>query len=74
MVLTTAFTTALEAAWGYPQRVADVAFSELFRQINGPDYDDQIRWAKKIGVLAGQTEKGTKEEFASKFLAMLTEE
>ena len=52
----TSFETAISQAWGNPKKVADSAFAELFRQPEdmGLDYNDQILYAKKIGILAGQ--------------------
>ena len=67
--LTRVFADKVHSVWGSPEKVADVAFSELFNHPNeiGLDYDDQVSYAKRVGVLAGTMKDSTPEEFIEAF-------
>ncbi len=69
MTVTDTFKQEIRAAWGSPRQVAQKAFDELFRHEDevGLDYDDQVRLALDIGVLAGEMRDKTPEEFTESF-------
>ena len=66
---TTGFAAFIRAAWGNPAKVADVAFGELFRHGDNVclDHDDQVSYAKQIGVLAGGMKDASPETFIAAF-------
>lgn len=48
------FEILISQAWGNPEKVAKIAFGELFEHPDiGLDYDDQVSLAMSIGILAG---------------------
>ncbi|MEK9175731.1 MAG: hypothetical protein AAB795_04070 [Patescibacteria group bacterium] len=67
------FCNEIRNVWGNPYRVADVAFGELFDHSDDIclDYDDQVRYAKKIGVLAGLMKDGSPEGFVKAFTSQV---
>lgn len=68
MELTTTFYEQVREAWGNPRKVADAAFNELFRHDDiGLDHDDQVDYAKKIGLLAGLMKERSLNEFIAAF-------
>lgn len=66
---TAIFCDQVREAWGSPCKVADAAFSELFRHGDdiGLDYDDQIGYTKQVGLLAELMKDGTPDEFIAAF-------
>jgi hypothetical protein len=47
--------------WGDPKKVADAALNELFRSGAELDYDDQVKAAMEIGILAGASHEASVE-------------
>lgn len=66
---TEAFLKEVRQSWGSPAKVADAALSELFRHGDevSLDYDDQVDYAKRVGVLAGVMKDSTSDEFIAAF-------
>ena len=63
------FCDQVRAVWGNPHKVADAAFNELFCHGDdiGLDYDDQVSYAKQVGLLAGLMKDNTPDEFIAAF-------
>lgn len=59
----------IREVWGNSYKVAEVAFRVILRHAGelGGDYDDQIKYAREIGVLAGEMKDKTPDEFIATF-------
>ncbi|MFA6437229.1 MAG: hypothetical protein WC242_03625 [Candidatus Paceibacterota bacterium] len=69
MQLTEGFRREVELHWGNPKKVANVGLSEILEHGDeiSLDYDDQIRYALRIGVLAGETKDQGSSVFIERF-------
>lgn len=77
MEITAIFREQVTEAWGDPLRVADAALNELFRHGDAIDldYDDQVEYAMRVGILVGELKKtGTLENFIQRFEAEILNE
>ena len=63
------FCDEVRSKWGNPYSVAEAALNELFRHGDDIclDHDDQVDFAKKVGVLAGVMKDNTPDEFIAAF-------
>ncbi len=67
------FIQEIREIWGSPSEVAQKAFDELFRIEDvkiSLDYDDQVKYALAIGLLAGETKDYTPVEFIKSFVRL----
>ena len=73
--LSSDFTKKIKDAWGNPEKVADIGFDETFNHENvlGLDYDDEVRNAKRVGMLAGLTADKGPDAFIEGYTAFLNE-
>ena len=69
MKATDTFKDNVKQAWGDPLRVARIAFDELFRHEDmiDLDHDDQVNYAVRIGVLAGEHKDSDPGTFIQQF-------
>ena len=69
MEATSDFNDQIHQAWGNSRNVADAAFGELFRHGDeiGLDHDDQVSYAMRIGILAGELKDNNSEVFIQRF-------
>ena len=71
MEVTSGLDDQIHQVWGDSRNVADVAFEELFRHGDkiGLDHDDQVSYAMRIGILAGELKDNDPEVFIQRFEA-----
>ena len=65
------FRKRVKEVWGDPRRVAEAGINELYYHGNdlSLDHDDQVRYARDIGILAGELKTGDPEEFIRRYEA-----
>ncbi len=71
LIASETFKVQVRRAWGQPRGVVEAVLDELFRQPEGSvgdlDYADQIDFAAKIGILAGESKNDGPETFIERF-------